>query len=598
MRRTLCLGVLSAAVALGSSCGEEFEAAPADGTGAGSGTGSETGANGSCSPGATTECYTGTSSTQQVGLCRAGTAVCDAAGNQFGACQGETLPAPSDNCATPEDENCDGSVNDGCPCQPGTVEPCYSGPAGTVGVGVCAAGTHTCKADGTWGVCANEQLPGAEDCANELDEDCDGFSCSETLWAVRGGSSNSQLTNGVSALDDGSIVATGTFTGSLSFGGPALISDGSNDVFVVKLNSAGGHEWSRAFGGAGTQEGLTVAVDSQGNTFVAGTFIAEMTTTSGSLSSASEGHFLLKLEQDGTLAWAKKTTDGYTKYFGRSVSIAIDSTGSIVVAETTTEDCGSCDGEAARVAKYDTAGNLVWKTGFTGSAINTLSSVSVDSADNIVAGGVFTAELNAGGKSIPTASGTRALVAKLNSSGAVGQLIASSPSNGTYVTAVDVNANGELLACGDFPASIKFGATELVSLDDGEKDIFVFKMDAAGSVQWAKLVSANAGETEDLIAACKFDSTGRIAVAVSISGPVSFGGALISQAGDALVKYAADGNYLWHRSFGPDVWLKDVALTLDNRVVAGGGVTGDFDFGSGNLPAGGGYDAFVISVAP
>lgn len=58
-------------------------------------------------------------------------------------------------------------------CSTGQSRPCYSGPAGTEGVGICTAGTQTCMAGGTWGPCVGEVLPQTETC-NGLDDDCNG----------------------------------------------------------------------------------------------------------------------------------------------------------------------------------------------------------------------------------------------------------------------------------------------------------------------------------------------------------------------------------------------------------------------------------------
>ncbi len=71
-----------------------------------------------------------------------------------------------------------GSTSDdptqGGDCEPGAQESCYTGPDGTQGVGVCAAGTHTCGDNGSWGPCIGEVLPGNEDCGNGDDDNCNG----------------------------------------------------------------------------------------------------------------------------------------------------------------------------------------------------------------------------------------------------------------------------------------------------------------------------------------------------------------------------------------------------------------------------------------
>ena len=57
-------------------------------------------------------------------------------------------------------------------CLPGQQQACYAGPAGTAGVGRCAAGSQPCVG-GQWGACAGAVLPTAEAC-NGVDDDCDG----------------------------------------------------------------------------------------------------------------------------------------------------------------------------------------------------------------------------------------------------------------------------------------------------------------------------------------------------------------------------------------------------------------------------------------
>jgi hypothetical protein len=75
---------------------------------------------------------------------------------------------------TAADEDCDGETDEICTCDPGDTQPCYSGPEGTEGRGICEAGEQACV-DGFFGDCMNETMPGSESCLNEdADDDCNG----------------------------------------------------------------------------------------------------------------------------------------------------------------------------------------------------------------------------------------------------------------------------------------------------------------------------------------------------------------------------------------------------------------------------------------
>jgi hypothetical protein len=133
-----------------------------------------------CAVGSTRACYTGPAGTEARGACRPGMQTCTAVagGSAWGACAGEITPGARDLCDG-VDRDCNGTANDGCTCAIGANRLCYTGPAGTQSVGVCRGGTQPCVrgADGvstTWGACVNETRPGAEVCANGLDDNCNG----------------------------------------------------------------------------------------------------------------------------------------------------------------------------------------------------------------------------------------------------------------------------------------------------------------------------------------------------------------------------------------------------------------------------------------
>lgn len=136
--------------------------------------------------------------------------VCDGRGGSMIA------PAPEDV----EDDGilctldlCEGMIPQHTP----GLSACYSGPAKTAGIGICAAGVQMCDADGVpTGPCMGEVLPEVESCdVALLDEDCDGEvneageSCVCTPGAEESCYSGPEGTAGLGACKAGSHVCAG-----------------------------------------------------------------------------------------------------------------------------------------------------------------------------------------------------------------------------------------------------------------------------------------------------------------------------------------------------------------------------------------------------
>ncbi len=84
----------------------------------------------------------------------------------------QPLPPGSETCGDGFDNNCDGAVDEVCPCQNGAMQDCYTGPANTLGTGACKSGKQSCV-NNVWGACQGEVVPSTEDC-DGLDNNCDG----------------------------------------------------------------------------------------------------------------------------------------------------------------------------------------------------------------------------------------------------------------------------------------------------------------------------------------------------------------------------------------------------------------------------------------
>ena len=118
------------------------------------------------------------------------------------------------------------------------------------------------------------------------------------LWSKRFGSTSFDQGYGVAVDDSGNVVVTGSFNGTVNFGGGGLNSAGSFDIFVAKFSGAdGSHLWSKRFGSTYEDEGLGVAVDGSGNVVVTGYFWGTVDFGGGELTSAgsSDDIFVVKL---------------------------------------------------------------------------------------------------------------------------------------------------------------------------------------------------------------------------------------------------------------------------------------------------------------
>ena len=78
------------------------------------------------------------------------------------------------------DDDCDGTVDEGCPCSAGQTQPCFSGPPNFRNIGKCTDGVQTCKVTmrgtrsvGVWGDCVGGISPSLDVC-DHADNNCNG----------------------------------------------------------------------------------------------------------------------------------------------------------------------------------------------------------------------------------------------------------------------------------------------------------------------------------------------------------------------------------------------------------------------------------------
>jgi hypothetical protein len=134
-----------------------------------------------------------------VGTCTLGKRSCLSA--SWTQCAGYIIPTAE--VCNGLDDNCNGEIDEGL------LESYYTGPAGTLNVGVCTAGTRECNI-GNWDILVPQVVPTPEQC-NGLDDDCDGLTDEDALG-------NPLTTNCYDFTKGGCDEATGVCTGICAFG--------------------------------------------------------------------------------------------------------------------------------------------------------------------------------------------------------------------------------------------------------------------------------------------------------------------------------------------------------------------------------------------
>ena len=316
------------------------------------------------------------------------------------------------------------------------------------------------------------------------------------VWAKSAGSTSVDLSRGIAVDGNGNIYFTGSFYGpTMSFGSIALNNSNPNGIgtnyFTAKYDASGNAVWAVKNVGSTHAEGIGVAVDGAGNSYVTGYF-SDPTITFDTITLTKTGSsemFIVKYDPSGNAVWAKNSpsTNGVS---GRSVSV--DVTGNIYVTGnflgavsfgTTTLATSSGQWDVF-LTKYDAAGNVIWARSAGGGNNDYSSEVVVDGGGHAYITGRFSsASMSFGASNLINTkggSGSDVFVAKYDPSGNVLWAIntGGTGNKNDEGTGIGVDANGNSYVAGIFnSASVPFGTTTLNNTAGPTgKNMFVAKL--------------------------------------------------------------------------------------------------------------------------
>jgi len=172
----------------------------------------------------------------------------------------------------------------------------------------------------TWGTPVNAHTGSDNAFAAKLDTN------GNLLWNTFMGSGVGDFGNDIAVDAGGNVYVTGY--SSATWGTPINMYAGGDEVFATKLNTNGNLLWNTFMGSGSLEYGNGIAVDSNGNVYVAGTNWATWGNPVSTYSGDSDA-FAAKLNNNGVLQW---NTFMGSAYEDEGFGIAVDSNGNVYVA--------------------------------------------------------------------------------------------------------------------------------------------------------------------------------------------------------------------------------------------------------------------------
>jgi hypothetical protein len=360
------------------------------------------------------------------------------------------------------------------------------------------------------------------------------------------GGSGSDFTYAITTDSQQRLIVTSNAYSELSFPGTTLPNGGNGDGVVVRYATDGSFEWASHTSGSGDEIIYDVATDHDGNVYIAGKFTG--TTQFGStytgISSGGSDLFVAKLDQTGAWMWVR-TIGGENNDFARGIT--------------------------------------------------------VDPQGRVTISGQVSGELTIDGDAVKTTNNSDILFAQWDASGTLQWYKMTGGSSETYPYKVVSDKDGNLYAAGQFNNTVTFDSQEMTS--SGYYDVYILKMDAAGSVIWTQQSKGYYSEQAYDLAV---NDNGQVFITGYFSDKADFGSTQVDSRGADdiyLAKLDADGSYLWATSGGGTGWDYARSVTLNRR--GNPVITGDFGgiahFGNEKIEASGGdfdTDAFMVEYGP
>lgn len=337
------------------------------------------------------------------------------------------------------------------------------------------------------------------------------------IWANQFGGSANDAPNELIIDENGDLLVTGYFNGTAVFGSTSLTASTNEDAFVFKMDSNGNYVWVKAFTSSSSARGKGITSDSELGVYITGWFEGNIdldpsTNSSMNTSVGDRDAFMCKLDSSGTFIWGQSIG---SIGLDQGKSLSVNSLGDIYLigqfSETADFDSNGnslnliSDGATdCFVKKMNPNGTMIWAKRFGGLNGDFATKIIVDPNDDIYLSGVFQGSVDfdlGTSEFILSSNGVQDFfIEKLNIDGDLiwAEAIGSTGNDQSFDAVLD--AMGNIYVCGHYEATVDFdfGINTDTYTSNGERDIFVLKLEAS-CIQPDNTVTSNGNTISSVV---------------------------------------------------------------------------------------------------
>lgn len=306
-------------------------------------------------------------------------------------------------------------------------------------------------------------------------------------WAKSGGSVAGDGANRIAVDSAGNSFITGYFGGNeMFFETATLISFGAMDIFTAQYDTDGNEVWAVNAGGADYEQGMDIAADEDGNSYVIGYF-SSPTVTFGFTDITNVGIndiYVVKYDGNGVEQWVKSI--GGSSYEG-GTGIAFAGGNVFVTGYFASSALDFGDGVQATnngdqsvfAAGFNSDGTALWAQSSTGSGYYMAENILADDFGQVYIVGEFNnSSFGFDGFTLENKGGDDAFMIQFD--GGTGTVTWADSVGGTESESCKAVSSGQLgrvYFAGNFASgSITVDGEELTNVNPGTDDIFVAKL--------------------------------------------------------------------------------------------------------------------------